>query len=325
MENEFDWLKKVQPQKTPGHLIQGIGDDAALYQSEASFDEVATVDTMVEDVHFKKSTMSPTDIGYKALAINLSDIAAMGGKACYYLVSIAIPQSGWTEDEVVEIYAGMKELANRCGAVLIGGDTVSTNDRLVVTVTVIGRVETGRKLLRSNAKPGDIVFVTGPLGSSAAGLHLLLKGDKRLEAFEYEAVVRAHQRPEPQLDIGRVLAKSGFRVSLNDVSDGIASEAHEIAEASGVVIDLFEGDLPYHESLDDFPEQKWKWILSGGEDFQLLGTIARDEWDHVKGSVEGQGGEIYAIGEVKEGESSVYLHNENGIHSIDKSGYQHFG
>lgn len=172
--DEFDLIRRITPTETHQRsLVMGIGDDASVYQPHSHCEEVVCVDTMVEHVHFRFDFSTPFEIGFKALAVNVSDIAAMGGAPKYYLVSIAIPPHG-DETVVSALYEGMKALADTYQMDLIGGDTVATHSDFVITVTVIGEVPKGKACYRHSAQTGDIVFVTGELGSSAAGLSLLM-------------------------------------------------------------------------------------------------------------------------------------------------------
>ncbi|KKI90944.1 thiamine monophosphate kinase, partial [Bacillus sp. SA1-12] len=241
--DEFDFINKLKPKQLfQKHVKVGIGDDAAVYEPSANTNQVVCVDTMVEGVHFLKSLSTPTEIGYKALAVNLSDIAAMGAIPRYYLVSISIP-SGWGEEELLGIFKGMEELAEAYQLDLLGGDTVSTHDKLVITVTVIGEAESHVETLRKHARDGDIVFVTGTIGDSAAGLAVLLN-QLTLENKSFQNyLVHRHKRPTPQIQAGRLISTL-HRASLNDISDGLASELHEIAEASQVGVMINEIDLP---------------------------------------------------------------------------------
>lgn len=320
MKDEFEWIDKISPKKhLQPTLIEGIGDDAALIRPESGYDDILCVDTMVESIHFSRKTMSPFHIGYKALAVNISDVAAMGGSPKFYLVSIAIPK-GWAESELEDIYRGMAELAESYQIDLIGGDTVSTEGPLVVSVTVHGRVQQDRKLLRKNARPGDVVFLTGPVGLSAAGLNSLLHDEESIERL-----IEAHQMPTPQVEAGLLLAESGYRIALNDISDGLASEANEIAEASNVHITLEEEWLPTIQELSSFTkEQVLEWMLYGGEDFQLIGTASAEDWHSLLKKFEGDGLPLYKIGTVSEGPTKVSLKNGNEVIPIFKQGYNHF-
>jgi thiamine-monophosphate kinase len=291
-------------------------------------DQVVCVDTMVEGVHFTRDTLSSFQTGFKALAVNLSDLAAMGAIPQFYLVSIAIPQS-WKEEELQEMYRGMAELAKGLQMDLIGGDTVSTKGPLVLTVTVIGKVEKGRHLLRCHAKPGDVVFLTGATGESAAGLHILLNRTRHsVFTKSEEAWTRQHQMPVPHVRQGRILAESGFRLSLNDVSDGIASELNEIAEASGVSIHIQKEKLPVSHALAEVPEDlRLEHQLFGGEDYVLVGTAMKEDFIELVKVFKQHSLFLYEIGNVEEaGNIEVYLHHENKHQPerLTKKGFNHF-
>lgn len=325
MRDEFSFIKSIIPKRTfQRSLIQGIGDDAALYETDQHYDEMVCTDTLVEGVHFLSETMRPFHIGYKALAVNISDIAAMGGFPLFYLVSIAIPKA-WQEEVIHEIYDGLQTIASQYKIDLIGGDTVTTNDRLVITVTVIGRVEKGRKLLRSNARPNDIIFITNTVGNSAAGLSILLNHtNNNTFSKEEQFFINCHQMPKPQVEIGRILARSGARIALNDISDGVASEAHEIAESSQVKMIIQANKIPYSHYMNQYSmEQRLNWLLYGGEDFQLIGTISKKDWHTVSRECEKEGLQITKIGNVAEG-SGVFLETDGELIEIDKKGYNHF-
>ncbi|WP_221569098.1 thiamine-phosphate kinase [Alkalihalobacillus sp. TS-13] len=322
MKDEFEWIESITPKKNhQPTMIEGIGDDAALIRPETEFDDILCVDTKVENIHFSRKTMSPYQIGYKALAVNISDVAAMGGAPKFFLVSIAIPQD-WTEEELQEIYRGMEDLADKYTVDLIGGDTVSTSGPLVVSVTAHGRVQKDRKLLRKNAQQGDTVFLTGPVGLSAAGLELLLEDQV---SDDFKSLLDAHQLPEPQVGAGLLLAESGFKIALNDISDGLASESHEIAEASQVHIQLRYDQLPVVDEFNHFTAgQVLDWMLYGGEDFQLVGTVPREDWPALEKLFSENGQPLHEIGEVVEGNKGVTLQKGDDLIPISKKGYNHF-
>lgn len=327
--DEFDFIKKIKPNKhhQSSILIKGIGDDAALYSGNKDVEEIVCMDTMVEEVHFSQQTMTPFDIGYKAVAVNISDIAAMGGTPLFYLVSIAVPTK-WSEDEVMEIYKGMNAIAEEYKIDLIGGDTVSSKNELVITVTVIGRVKKDKHLLRSNAKPGDIVFVTGYLGDSAAGLNILLKLESLTDinalSDNEKYLISRHQQPTPQVEVGQLLLEFP-RIALNDISDGVASEANEIAEDSDVKIIIDYDKLPISSALQAYQhENKQEWILSGGEDFELIGTIDPKYWNSIVKIMNEHGHHVYSVGEVLPGPSEVILKQGTETSTLTKKGYNHF-
>ncbi|KAA0543398.1 thiamine-phosphate kinase [Bacillus sp. BGMRC 2118] len=323
IRDEFDFINKISTnQFISERVIEGIGDDAAIIRPLQQMDTVVCKDTMVEGVHFKKETMMPVHIGHKALAANISDIAAMGGIPTYYLVSIAIP-STWGEEELLEIYRGMSELASKYKMSLIGGDTVSIEGPLVVTVTVLGEIEQDKVLRRGNAKPGDFVFLTGNVGDSAAGLHILLSdntSNRRLTNL-----LNKHQLPHPQVIAGRILTKLP-RAATNDISDGVASEAIEIAIASRVDIVLDEYSLPLSEEILEFGRTRAvNWALYGGEDYELIGTVSPEEWPGLLHMFEKEKMRITHIGNVIEGSGKVFLDSKGELLELQKAGYNHFG
>lgn len=329
MRDEFLFIKSITPKKLQqSNLIVGIGDDAAIYRNSDGTEQVICMDTMVEDIHFRFDTMKPYHVGFKALAVNISDLAAMGAVPLYYLVSIAIPPS-WKEEQLKEIYQGMFDIAKDYQMDLIGGDTVSTKEKLVLTVTVIGEVKINRHLLRKNALPGDIIFTTGTIGDSAAGLDVLFKkpftGSLSTYTDDEMELIQAHQMPKPQVKAGNILAESGFRIALNDISDGLASEANEIAESSEVVLHIDSNAIPYSSALEKYQDdKKLTYALFGGEDFQLIGTIERNGWDKISKCFATEQIKITKIGEVQKGKAKVNLVKEDGTLVLEKKGYNHF-
>ncbi|WP_078578009.1 thiamine-phosphate kinase [Salipaludibacillus agaradhaerens] len=327
MADEFEWIKSIAPVKHFNDNVQvGIGDDAAIISNDSNRETIVTVDTMVEDIHFKRRTMPLQAIGHKALTANLSDIAAMGGMPRYYLVSIAVPKQGWSQQEITDIYGGLHALAEKWHVDLIGGDTVSTSQKLVLTVTVIGTIESGRRLLRANAKEGDVVFMTGPAGMAAYGLaELLDKGLKANENTTISPFIRAHQYPEPQIEAGRLLAESKMRIALNDISDGLAHEAKEIAEASGVNITIDWDKLSLSKQMAKYSlEKQMDWVLYGGEDFHLIGTVSKENSVLLANTFKTNSLSFHVIGDVVKGEGRVYIHHNGKKEPAKKAGYHHF-
>ncbi|MFC0274520.1 thiamine-phosphate kinase [Metabacillus herbersteinensis] len=324
IHDEFDFIQKIKPQShIHREIVTGIGDDAAVFSPEHEMNQVICVDTMVEEVHFLKNLSTPFEIGYKALAVNISDIAAMGGFPTYFLVSIAIPPN-WNEQELLGIYEGMKELASQFKIDLIGGDTVSSKNQLVLTVTVMGEVEKKKHCLRSDARAGDVVFVTGTIGDSAAGLSILLNKSTASSDEVKLFLTSRHKKPKPQVKAGRVISKLE-RASLNDISDGLASELNEIAEASTKSITIYEELLPLSpELLSLNSEERFNWALYGGEDFELVGTTSIESFKRLSRQLESELIKITKIGQVTDGPASVHLVRQNETIKLEKSGYNHF-
>ncbi|GAB7387811.1 thiamine-phosphate kinase [Bacillaceae bacterium] len=321
------WLTEESRTASPGVSV-GIGDDAAVVSFDPAKEVVACCDTMVETVHFHRRTMPPYAIGFKALAANISDVAAMGGIPRFVLIGLAVAED-WRDEELKEIYAGIYDLASRFGMEVIGGDTVKAPDKLSLALTVLGEVEKGRALRRSAAKAGDAVFLTGFPGEAAAGLDWLLRCGKEAPVPpEWRRLVAAHQQPQPMVAAGRLFVHSGIH-ALNDVSDGLASEAWEIAEASGVRLVLHERAIPVSPALSRYASSVqgdvWEWILYGGEDYILIGTAAKERLPLLEEACRCENVPFFAIGEVQAGKPGVFLQKEDGSAlPLPKRGYNHF-
>jgi thiamine-monophosphate kinase len=328
MNDEFAFIRYL----LDGRLIHSdqievdVGDDAAVVIPTANQSLVMTCDTMVEEVHFLRNTMSPKEIGWKLLASNLSDLAAMGAKPTYALISISVPNT-WQPVEIKEVYHGIHQLANEWKVTVMGGDTVKTSGPLTLTLTLLGEALPGQALRRSSAKSGDIVFVTGNLGDSAAGLHLLLQHPEKRET--YSDLVQAHCRPEPQLRLGEWLMKSGYHPACDDISDGLANEAWEIAEASQVRLVLYEERFPLSTSLCQYAKEvkqdpiHWAWY--GGEDYQLIGTICPQGWRQLIDVSETLGCQLTEIGRVESSDRpDVKVESKETYMTVPRLGYNHF-
>ncbi len=319
--DEFQFIDSIkQKSYNQSAVIKGIGDDAAVLRSTNS-DIVTAVDTFVEGVHFTKQTMEPFHIGYRALAANISDIAAMGAEPKFYLVAIVIPKRT-AKNVLAQIYDGMKTIANEFKMDLIGGDTVSGNE-LSITITIIGQVPIGKARYRSDAKHKDIVFVTGTLGDSQVGLYVL-RND--LHRKEYEKFIQRHRMPSPRVDFSKSL-QSIERISLNDISDGIANELREIANDSKVSITIDDNKIPTSPNFEHFSKTKqFEWKYFGGEDFELVGTVPSKDWGKVQEIASKTDVPVTEIGTVHDNKNSigqVFVKKGNKIHTLEKRGYIH--
>jgi len=305
---------------SPG-VILGIGDDAAVVEIKGKL--LVTTDLLVENVHFKRSYTKPEILGKKALAVNLSDIAAMGGIPRFCLVSLALPKT--TEVNFVEgFYQGLKSMAKEYGVTLIGGDTTGAGSEIMVAVTVLGEALEEGVLTRSGAKPGDGVYVSGYLGDSAAGLYLLLKEKLGLLPEEVEKyLISRHLEPEPRLELGQLLCREKFATSTNDLSDGLVKKLQEIARASGVEITINREKIPLSYALLTFCQQftlkPLDLALHGGEDYELLFTVpAEKEEELFKLDLP-----LFKIGMVTGYNEQGIVKAEDGVVLQDR-GFQHF-
>lgn len=338
VQDEFELIRQwTEPYQSaalqkPLGVIVGIGDDAAVVELKSGFQLVLSCDTMVQDIHFNERTMQMADVGFKAMAAALSDLAAMGAIPRYALVSLTLPKSA---DLIIsqQLYEGLYECADKYGVAIVGGDTTSSPGSWVITIQVIGEVEAGKALLRSSARPGDVVFISGYLGCSAAGLDylnsktLIKPSSNQQDAIEH--LIEKHRRPLPQILAGRVLLQSGCCHALNDISDGLASEAWEIAEASDVGILLDEMQIPVDPDLHAYADLTGKavmdWILYGGEDYQLVGTVSPSQANSVKQEFERNQLYFQRIGVVTDLFSGVKLTKQEGTTvEVPKKGYNHF-
>jgi thiamine-monophosphate kinase len=277
----------------------GIGDDAAVWRPSGDEDVVVTTDSLVEKIHFRRDWTDWTNLGHKILAVNVSDLAAMGA-----VPRLAVVTLGLRGDELVRdleaLYRGLGELALRIGMVLAGGDIVKSPLGLAFHVTALGETRQRKVLTRSGARPGDIVGVTGTIGASAAGLRLLTldRNDSRRLATTAEMLISAHLRPEPRVALGAALLNSGATAAM-DLSDGLAGDLPKILAASGVSGWIDARRLPVAAAVRAlFPEEWLELALRGGEDYELLFTAPPDAWDTLVDEVATAGGVITAIGEI---------------------------
>ncbi len=330
--DEFSLIRYLTEKRAPSSrneeeheagVLVGIGDDAAVMDWPAGARLVMSCDAMVEHVHFSATTSRPYHIGYKAAASTISDIAAMGGAAKYVTVSLVLPariEAEWLR----AMYDGIFDCLHRYGVALVGGDTVSTRGDLAVSLTAVGMLPVGQEpLCRSAARAGDVVFLTNQVGLAAAGLHALLNG------AQPEQLMAEHMAPQPQMQAGALFGASGLVHALNDVSDGLASEAWEIAEASGAGLLLDERALPIAEALREYADltglDPLPWMLYGGEDYQLIGTTSSAAWPALHRMCGEQGIAVCAIGTVSDAFVGVRLRFADGREqAIEKKGYNHF-
>jgi thiamine-monophosphate kinase len=290
MKSEFDFIEKIRRRARAHSVKTGIGDDCAVISKDAKTDLVITADLLVEDVDFRLRWTTPEFIGHKALAVSLSDVAAMGAKPVWAMLSIGIPEKIWKTDFVDEFYEGWFQLAKKFEVGLIGGDVSKTPDKIVIDSIVAGETRKGKAVLRSGAKSGDLIFVTGTLGGAAAGLKLLEAGERyeqRSKSFLQKLLLRQLQ-PNPQTEIGQILGAKNLATAMIDLSDGLSSDLAHLCRESKIGAKIFADKIPFDENLKKILTQRRKaaktqseekriseeldLVLNGGEDFELLFT-----------------------------------------------------
>jgi thiamine-monophosphate kinase len=274
---EFGLIARLTGGLEPGPGVElGVGDDAAVLAPAAGRRLVVTTDVLVEGVDFTAALSDPEDWGWKAVAANCSDLAAMGAEPRWLVLALTVPEA--TPVATLErVYAGVGQACRAFGVALVGGD-VSAGPALSLAVTALGEAE--RPVPRSGARPGDRLAVTGPLGAAAAGLALLQRGDRAAEALlgRFPALAAAHRRPEPALAMGLALARSGATAMI-DVSDGLAGDALHLAEASGVGVEVHDAAVPVAPGVAEaaalLGRDPLDLALGGGEDFVLAAALPR--------------------------------------------------
>ncbi len=327
---EFGFIDRVKPlcQVTKKGIIKAIGDDCAVYKGSGEDKAVLfTTDMLVENVHFLLDQITPFELGYKTLAVNLSDIAAMGGKPLNAFLSIAVPER-ITVDFLDELYSGIMSLGRQYHVNVLGGDTTGSKNDLVLNIALTGEAEESSLLFRGGAQVGDIIYVNGYLGESAAGLEVILK-DVDLDETVKRYLVKTHLLPEVYIAEGAFLAETGDVTSCIDVSDGISSDLGHICRESGCGALLYEEDLPVSDELKVFAETTKKKpldiILSGGEDYKLLFTVRNNKSDALEKSFQNKFGRpLFCLGEIITG-NDVFLRNRGGEERpIKPLGWNHF-
>jgi thiamine-monophosphate kinase len=309
-------------------VLLGIGDDAAVIKTTGGKDLIACCDLMVEGVHFRTEWTPPRLLGRKALAINLSDVAAMGGVPKFAMMSTALPH--WCSSEFIdELFEGMFELANASGVAIIGGDTSSSRDSLFIDVSVIGECQSGKAVTRRGAKIGDRIYVSGSLGASALGLSLLEDGFAlnasmdQTDAMRQQAILK-HLAPEPQLKLGRALGEAGIATAMIDISDGLSTDLSHILEESGCGALIHSGNIPIAACLFSLSSEfdRLRLALHGGEEYELLFTARPESQQQVAKLSDALSVTITAVGEITEGKG-LQLERAARLEPILPSGFEH--
>ncbi|MED6296239.1 MAG: thiamine-phosphate kinase [Chloroflexota bacterium] len=320
--SEFDLISRLElilennvTPKKDSKIELSIGDDAAVVSNLDKL-QVVTTDAMVENVHFVSDQVDMRDLGWKSLAVNYSDIASMGCNPIYSVVTLGL-RADISVEQIEDLYLGFSDLLNIYGGDLVGGDIVKSNT-FFISVTVVGSTDKPETMQRKTAVPGDVIAVTGELGSSNAGLKLLLNNELKKSSHFYEA----HYLPKPRIREGISLLDMGIKTGM-DISDGLVNDLKKICVASTVDATIRIDDIPVHAELKKhFPDQYQEMSISGGEDYELLITGHESLVRYISDST---GLNLHIIGTIETGSGNVNAIDSSGSKiALDTGGWDHF-
>lgn len=326
---EFAFIRSIMDncQFSSEKMIRGIGDDCAVIGPYENRVLLITTDVLVEDVHFIMGKILPEHLGQKAVAVNLSDIAAMGGKALCLFLSLAIPNT-MSVETLKSIYRGIKNMCKRYRINLMGGDTSASPGGLMISVTAIGDANKREVLYRDSANQGDGIYVTGNLGDSGAGLKLIKNSFSAPEPIA-SRLIEAHNIPVPYLEAGSMIARSGLASAMIDLSDGLVPDLHHICESSHTGARLNHDALPISKELSALAQinnfDPYELALSGGEDYKLLITIPEKNIDSFEKMFQDSTPcPVYRVGEITKGKNLTILSHDGVEEQLDVRGFDHF-
>ena len=305
---EFGLIDRITKKPKNKDIVVGIGDDAAVVKTKKGL-QVLTTDTLVEEDHFRRSWFTPKQIGMKAIEINVSDVAAMGAIPKYVLVSLALPKD--LDVEFVDgMYDGMWKTCKKYNIEIVGGN-VAHSKQIVITITIIGRVDKANLCLRNNARFGDFILVSGHLGNGKAGLRVFQKNLK-----DFEKVKKSYLEPKAKLK--QALEVAYYVNSMEDISDGLASELKHICEQSKCGAIIYKDKIPIEDNVrkvaKTLGDDEYAYALYGGEDFELVYTVSKNNLKKVKG---------YLVGEITK-DRKVKIFSLGKTKDLTKHGYDHF-
>jgi thiamine-monophosphate kinase len=316
--NEFDLIDTFFKSETilPADVLLGIGDDAACLQVPPNMNLLVTTDTLVSGVHFR-SEWDAYDIAYRAVCVNVSDIAAMAGEPRWATLSLTLP----TVDEawLARFAEGLKDSLTTFNTALVGGDT--TRGPLAITLTIMGLTPPNAATARSGAKPGDVIMASQPLGIAALALSLL--DSKGVKNEDRKQMMQALLRPMPRLDLLPFLRQ--YASAAIDVSDGFSADLQHICRASGVGASLRQADIPIHPLVEQYaPLDALQLALNGGDDYALCFTVPPSEFARLEAALKTAGLLCYSVGFIKEGEGLEIVGLDNKSRPLQAQGYLHF-
>lgn len=328
--NERDLLREIKKYsgRAPSHVKISIGDDAAVLRLPVGKDLVATTDMLVENIDFRRSWCTAEDVGWKAHAAALSDLAAMGAKPLGSLLSLAVPSS-WNTAKILAVAKGAAQCGKKYGSLLIGGDLSSTQGSMVCSLTCMGSVQKNTALTRKGAKPGHVLALTGTVGSSGAVLAKLLARRNSQPAFpkDFQRLIKKFFRPVPRLQAGHLFASRKLVSAAIDVSDGLALDLHRLCRASNVGAEIFAADLPLAKNAGVASHKKHQdpvaHALASGEEYELLLSISRKNLEAAKRASAKSSTRLTVIGKVRHASKGITLVQNSVRRVLEPRGFSH--
>lgn len=334
---EFDFIKKIRARAdqrgAAAGLLRGIGDDAAVLKSLTGSHVVISTDLIVEGIDFRRNTTQPNQLGHKSLAVSLSDIAAMGARPRWTLLSIGVPSDVWDTGFIDSFYDGFFQLADRFSVKLIGGDLSRTPEKIVINSIAIGECLPEREVFRAGAKPGDQIYVTGSLGDAAGGLRLIERGARvhsenpaSTDTNSIEHLLLRHLQPEPRVGWGLLIGDQQLATAMIDVSDGLSSDLNHLCDESRVGALVDSSSIPIDQLVTEICGRRaldpLMLALHGGEDFELLFTVNPENIGKLPKRVDDI--PVTRIGEIKEASQGVQIAEGSKIWKLEPGGWEHF-
>jgi thiamine-monophosphate kinase len=324
---EFGLIERIHAKagRSSYPVVIGIGDDASVLDVGPRNQVVTTTDMLVEGVHFLREAIDPFDLGFKSHAVNLSDIAAMGAAPAQSFLSFGLPAD--MDVEIIDTFLdGFLEIGE--GVPLSGGDTVSSPEGWVISVTVIGIAPSGRVLRRDAAVPGESIWLCGPVGDSAAGLSILLGRSIKVNEPDAQFLIKRHNRPLPQVRMGRILLEAEISNCAIDVSDGLLQDLGHICERSQLGAELQLEHIPLSDPIKELASANevdpYSWALRGGEDYSLLFTVKPDNEKKLMTVLEREKIEAVQIGKIVP-EAGIRVYKDGTeVETGPDGGYDHF-
>jgi len=346
--NEFEFLdglrRQTDSRRHSTRILTGIGDDASVISESGNRDLIVTTDLLVEGVDFRPEATPARLLGHKALAVSLSDIAAMGARPFWTFLSIGMPRERWEDQFKDEFFGGYLALADHFGVTLSGGDVSETRTGIVIDSIVLGEVNSGAAVKRSGARAGDQIFVTGTLGGAAAGLKLIENGARvrnqhsdepqvgiaanatHTDGDSIQSLVRRQLRPNPRTGWGIVLGEQQLASAMIDLSDGLSSDLHHLCDESHVGASIDAASIPLDDDVKRLCGRRaldpLALALHGGEDFELLFTVNPGNVARLPKKVDGIA--ISRIGEITSEPRSVRIKEKDHLWELAPEGYVHF-